>query len=322
MRRTLAILGALAALAMPALAMAQPAPTPTAAAETYAPFSGMIGKTWRGTGTGAEPVEDIQKWDWAVGGHAVRIVHSVNGGVYGGETLIFRDKDSGDYIFHYFTSGGFHTTGTIRPAAPGTFEIAETVHGVDELEALRSTGVMGEDGVYRVRSSVEKDGAWTEVGGFDYREDPSATVVMPVRAQESGEAAVSLGSLDLSRRIVRGVDMAGEDVAGYLRVANRGAAPDRLIGATCACAERVELHRIDRSGPSPDMVSDAGWDAPVGEPLDVRPGSDLHLMLIGYDPARAVEGKVRLTLTFRDAGTIEADFALVEDSRAAWDAFD
>lgn len=322
MRRTLAFLGALAALAIPALALAQPAPTPAAAAESYAPFAPMIGKTWRGTGTGAEPVEDIQTWDWAVGGHAVRIVHSVNGGDYGGETLIFRDKDSGDYIFHYFTSGGFHTTGTIRPTAPGRFEIDETVHGVDDLEALRSTGVMGEDGVYRVRSRVEKDGAWIEVGGFDYRQDPTATVVMPVRARAASEAAVTLGALELSRRLVRGVDQAGEDVAGYLKVANRGAAPDRLIGASCACAERIELHRIDRSGPRPDMVSDPGWDAPFDAPLDVRPGSDLHLMLIGYDPAKAVDGKVRLTLTFRDAGPVEADFALVEDSPAAWTAFD
>jgi hypothetical protein len=194
MRRILAVLGALAALTLSVPAMAQPAPAPTAAAGTYAPFAPMIGKTWRGTGTGAEAVEDIQTWDWAVGGHAVRIVHSVNGGAYGGETLIFHDKDSGDYIFHYFTSGGFHTTGTIKPSAPGTFEIAETVHGVDGLDALRSTGVLGEDGVYRVRSSVEKDGAWTEVGGFDYREDSTATVVMPMRAQETGEAPVSAGS--------------------------------------------------------------------------------------------------------------------------------
>lgn len=319
-RHLMTVLGAAVALMLPAAALAQPAPPPEAVSgpAAYAPFQPLIGKTWRGAATHQPGVEDIQRWDWAVGGHAVRVVHSVNDGAYAGETLIFRDRDSGDYVFHYFTTGGFHTTGLMKTTGPGTFDVDETVHGADGIERLRSKAELGGDGVYRVRSSAEQDGEWVEVGGFDYREDASATVVMPAQARE---AAATVGSLDLTRRIVRGVDQAGEDVAGYLRVGNRGPAADRLVGVSCDCAERVELHRIDRSGPRPDMVSDDGWDAPVGETLDVRPGSNLHLMLIGYDPAKARDGKVRLTLVFRDAGLVTTDFALVEDSRAAWDEF-
>lgn len=321
-RRLLILLGAVA-LALPTAVLAQPAPPPEAVAgpAAYAPFQPLIGRTWRGAATHQTGVADIQRWDWAVGGHAVRVTHSVNGGAYAGETLIFRDKDSGDYVFHYFTTGGFHTTGVMKATGPGAFDVDETVHGAEGIERLRSKAALGTDGVYRVRSSAEQDGEWVEVGGFDYREDASAMVVMPASPTQTGEVAAAVGSLDLTRRIVRGVDEAGQDVAGYLRVGNRGPAADRLIRVSCDCADRVELHRIDRSGPTPDMVSDEGWDAPVGEPLDVRPGSNLHLMLIGYDPSRAVDGKVRLTLTFRDAGAVTADFALVEDSRAAWDAF-
>ena len=181
MKRLMMMLAAAIAFLLPAAAWAQPAPLPGSAEEAYAPFLPLVGKTWRGAATAAEGVEDIQRWDWAVGGHAVRVTHAVNGGVYGGETLIFRDKDSGQYIFHYFTSGGFHTTGVITPSAPGVFEIEEAVHGVDDLEALRSTGTLGSDGVYRVRGKVEKDGQWVESGGFDYREDASATVALPRR---------------------------------------------------------------------------------------------------------------------------------------------
>lgn len=177
----LAVLGTLAVLTGAAAATAQVAPLPETATgpAAYAPFQPMIGKSWRGTGTAGAGVEDIQRWDWAVGGHAVRVVHSVNGGAYAGETLIFRDRDSGDYIFHYFTTGGFHTTGTMTPIGPGAFAIDETVHGAAGIERLRSTAALGADGVYRVRSTTERNGDWIDVGGFDYREDPSATPVMP-----------------------------------------------------------------------------------------------------------------------------------------------
>lgn len=181
-RLAIAVLGAFALLTGPAPAAAQVAPVPETATgpAAYAPFHPMIGKSWRGTGTAGADVEDIQRWEWAVGGHAVRVVHSVNGGAYAGETLIFRDRDSGDYIFHYFTTGGFHTTGTMSPTGPGAFLTDETVHGAAGIERLRSTATLGADGVYRVRSTTERDGAWVEVGGFDYREDASATPVMPI----------------------------------------------------------------------------------------------------------------------------------------------
>jgi len=180
-RSVIAIMGALALLSGAVPAASQVAPMPEAATgpAAYAPFERMIGRSWRGTGTGGRQVEDIQRWDWAIGGHAVRVVHSVNGGAYAGETLIFRDRDSGDYIFHYFTTGGFHTTGVMTPTGPGAFAIDERVHGAAGIERLRSTAALGADGVYRVRSSMERDGEWVEVGGFDYREDPSATPVMP-----------------------------------------------------------------------------------------------------------------------------------------------
>lgn len=140
-------------------------------------------------------------------------------------------------------------------------------------------------------------------------------------ALQVAEGPASVGPLHLSRRIVRGVDTPGEAVAGYLKVSNP-AAEDALIAASCVCATRVEFHQIRREAGQVDMATEASWTVPAGGELDVRPGSDLHLMLIDYDPAAAVDGKVRLSLTFRDAGTIETDFALVEDSRAAWAAFD
>lgn len=183
---TCALIGLALAAGPPSLAQPAAPPAAVAPAEALAPFAPLVGRTWRGQGTGEARVEDVQRFDWAVGGHAVRITHAVNGGVYGGETLVFPDRDSGRLIFHYFTTGGFHTTGVIQPLGPGAFEIEETVHGPADVRALRSTARLGEDGVYRVRTLVLRDGAWVEAGGFDYREDSSARVELPAVAAPAG----------------------------------------------------------------------------------------------------------------------------------------
>ncbi|MGV3578295.1 copper chaperone PCu(A)C [Brevundimonas sp.] len=144
----------------------------------------------------------------------------------------------------------------------------------------------------------------------------------PAAAQSAIETPAPAGTLDLTRRILRHVEEPGQDVAAYVRVRNGAPVADELVSVRCACAERVELHRMDRSGERPDMVTDAGWEIPGNGALEVRPGSPLHFMLIGYDPTAARDGRVRLSLTFREAGTVETDFALTDDSAAAWAAFD
>ncbi|WGM48739.1 hypothetical protein KOAAANKH_03646 [Brevundimonas sp. NIBR10] len=136
------------------------------------------------------------------------------------------------------------------------------------------------------------------------------------------ETPAVAGSLDLSRRIVASSGTVGEASAGYVRVVNASSARDQLVGVTCTCASRVEFHHIRRSATGVSMDSEPVWDVPAQGALDIRPGSDLHLMLIDFDPAKAVEGQVVLTLAFRDAGVVEAGFALTGDSRAAWAAYD
>lgn len=283
----------------------------------FAPFTPLIGKTWRGQGVGPDGarVEDVARWEWAVGGHAVRVVHAVNGGVYGGETLIAKEGDG--YVFHYFTTGGFHTTGTMTVSAPGVLTIDETVHGASTIQRLRSRAEMGADGTYRVRSLTERDGAWVEAGGFDYRQDATARVVLPV-VKDADEVAHQ--GLRISRRIVATNGEKGGTSAVYFRVSNISDRPDALIGASCTCADTIEIHQIraDRSGMDtlPELV------VPAGASVDVRPGSPLHLMLLNHDPETVVDGSARVTLNFREAGQVELPFRPTADSRGAWAAFD
>ncbi|WP_029085711.1 copper chaperone PCu(A)C [Brevundimonas aveniformis] len=303
----------------PARSWAQELPAAEVSAkDPFVPLYPLIGRTWRGISLGPDTAEDVVRWDWAVDGHAVRAVHAVNGGVYGGETTFFPDGESGNLIFSYLTSGGFHTNGSLTVRPDGVMEIEQMVHGLDGLERLRSTVTVPGDGTYQTRTLVERDGRWVPFGGFDYRIESGATVP---RLSRSGEqSAVSVGELSLSRRIVANPGEPG-DVAAYLRIENAGPA-DRLVAVSCTCAERIEMHRIDRSGDRPAMVSDASWAVEAEDRLDVRPGSPLHLMLIGFDPARAEHGQVELVLSFEQAGDVSAGFDLTPDSRASWVRFD
>jgi len=123
----------------------------------------------------------------------------------------------------------------------------------------------------------------------------------------------------LDKRIVVAASEAGVAVAAYVAIGNRGA-DDRLIGVACACAERSEIHRIIREGGEVSMVTDSSVPVPAGSVVEIRPGSELHLMLSGMRAPLAPGATVELELRFERAGTISATFLAVEDSRAAWNA--
>lgn len=175
--RRLALILAAGMLSAPATAYGQGLPTAPIPADLFKPFLPLIGKTFRGTTIGTDKAVDVVRWEWTAAGHAIRATHAVNEG-YGGETLIYRDPSSNGLIFHYVTTGGFYTSGTMRTAAPDTIEIAETVHMARGKMQLKSNLQIGPNGTYRTRSFVEKDGKSTVFGGFDYRQDANAKVVL------------------------------------------------------------------------------------------------------------------------------------------------
>jgi hypothetical protein len=104
-------------------------------------FAPLIG-TWTGEGTGFEtPTTDVMQVEWILGGHAVQHSHSLNNGEYGGTTIYFWDGAANDgegaIIYHYFTTAGFHTQGTMT--VDGTrFEATEAVEGHPTITEVRS----------------------------------------------------------------------------------------------------------------------------------------------------------------------------------------
>jgi hypothetical protein len=144
-----------------------------------APLKPLVGKTWRGVfpnSTPEKPVVDVSRFEAALNGQAVRNLHSINDGAYGGESLMIWDKEKQTLVFYYFTTGGFYTTGTIQPQDAG-FTTQESVKGdADGISEVRTTFRLLPDGRLHVHSEYLKQGKWVEGRNMHYVEAPDAQV--------------------------------------------------------------------------------------------------------------------------------------------------
>ena len=142
-------------------------------------FRQFIGKTWRGVlgEPGAkEPMVDVSHYERALNGTAIRVLHSINDGSYGGESIIFWDKSKASLVFYYFTTAGFFTTGTMTMDGQ-SYTAHEFVSGNESgVTEVKSTAVLGEDGKLRTKSEYFKNGEWVPGHSAVYEEATDAVV--------------------------------------------------------------------------------------------------------------------------------------------------
>jgi copper(I)-binding protein len=95
--------------------------------------------------------------------------------------------------------------------------------------------------------------------------------------------------------------------AAYLAsVENKGAVADRLVRASTPAAARVELHTmaVDAQGVMRMREVDGIALAPKAK-VQMKPGSGLHLMLIGLKEPLKEDASFAMTLEFERAGKVE-----------------
>ena len=148
--------------------------------EQLKPLAPMLGKTWKADfkdSTPENPKGDIMRWERALNGKAVRILHSINNGEYGGETLITWDAEAKSIVYHYFTTAGFRTTGTMK-LENGKFVSTEIVKGsADGVTEVKGVSEIRPDGSFHVKSTYLKNGEWGPGHEFHYKEAPDAKVI-------------------------------------------------------------------------------------------------------------------------------------------------
>jgi hypothetical protein len=144
------------------------------------PLAPLLGKTFKGTLKDAEGKTvgtDVSRWEAALNGQAVRITHSVNDGVYGGESIIRWDEEKAVLAYFYFTTAGFYTTGTVHVDGSRILT-EEVVHGnAGGINGVKAVTEILPDGGFKVSVSHLQKGQWDKAGERIYRVDPAARVV-------------------------------------------------------------------------------------------------------------------------------------------------
>jgi hypothetical protein len=137
-----------------------------------------LNTTWKGEFVGSEkPTYDIQKWERILNGTHIRIMHSLNKGEYGGETLIYWDKTNNTLAYYYFTTAGFFTHGTMNIEA-GKFISLEKVEGdANGITEVKNVTEILEDGTLHSQAYFLKNEEWIEGHEIIYTQDPEAELI-------------------------------------------------------------------------------------------------------------------------------------------------
>lgn len=143
-------------------------------------FEPYLGKTWKGAfakSTPEKPQYDVVRWERALNGKAIRVVHSVNEGEYGGETFIVWDAKKQSLVFFSFTTAGFYTTGTTKQEGNKFISHEYVTGSADAITEVRSTMEFLPEGRMHSKAEYLKNGRWEPGHELRYVEAPEARVV-------------------------------------------------------------------------------------------------------------------------------------------------
>jgi copper(I)-binding protein len=133
----------------------------------------------------------------------------------------------------------------------------------------------------------------------------AASLAMPAHAED-----ISAGSLKISTPWTRATPKGAGVGAGYMKITNSGAAPDRLVSGATDVAGRFEIHEMSMDNGVMKM-------RPVGQGIEIKPGQTIelkpggyHVMFVGLKKPFAQGEHVKATLVFEKAGTVDVTFTV------------
>ena len=139
---------------------------------------------------------------------------------------------------------------------------------------------------------------------------PPAPLLEVQAAAKPSPRTFKVGAITVEAPWSRATPGGAQVAGGYMRIANGGSAPDRLVGGTMPLAGRAQLHETSMADNVMRMRPlEAGLEIKPGETVELKPGG-YHLMFLDLkEPLR--EGKtVKGTLVFEKAGTVEVEYAV------------
>jgi hypothetical protein len=164
-------------LSAPGLLFSQEAPAKLN--EHLAVFEPMLGKTWKGefaSSTKEKPVFDIARWERALNGNAIRILHSVNDGVYGGESILMWDPKQEKIAAWYFTTAGFYTQSTFEVNGKTWTTIEEVTGNSNGITKVKAVTRLLANGEMQVKAEYFAKDEWKPGHEVLYKPTPGAEV--------------------------------------------------------------------------------------------------------------------------------------------------
>lgn len=138
----------------------------------------------------------------------------------------------------------------------------------------------------------------------------AALALLVVATGTAGAHDFRVGDLTLDHPWARATPHGAKVAGGFVAIANKGAADDRLVSATAEIADTTEIHSMAMNNgvmtmrPLPD-----GLILPAGGEVALEPGG-YHLMFIGLKKMLKQGDSFTGTLTFENAGTVEVTFTV------------
>lgn len=138
--------------------------------------------------------------------------------------------------------------------------------------------------------------------------DLAAQPAMPGNSASMGASGptVQLGDLTISQPWA-GIGQTDGIGGVFLRIQNKGTAPDRLVKVTSTVSQMAQIHETIMDGSVMKMQElPNGLDIPAGGQVDLKRGS-YHIMVIKLKQDLTPGDHVLLTLQFEKAGTVNVD---------------
>ncbi|MDP2355105.1 MAG: copper chaperone PCu(A)C [Beijerinckiaceae bacterium] len=139
---------------------------------------------------------------------------------------------------------------------------------------------------------------------------PGIRLVSSAVAQTAPEQSYKLGALTITAPWTRVTPKGARVAAGYVRITNTGAEPDRLVGGAFDLSARVEVHEMSVDGGVMRMRElSKGLEIAPGASVELKPGG-YHLMFMDMKGALEVGKPVKGRITFEKAGSIDVEFGV------------
>lgn len=135
-------------------------------------------------------------------------------------------------------------------------------------------------------------------------------VVFALLATPSLAHEYKAGSIEIKHPWSRATPKGSEVAGGYMTLINTGKEADRLVGGSLPTAGKFEIHEMSMDGTVMKMRQlPNGIEIKPGQTVELKPGS-YHLMFVGLKAPFEQGKKVKGTLRFEKAGTVEVEYAV------------